>query len=51
MGEMRNSYNFFIGKPESRRPHGGSKRRWEDNIRINIQEIRWSVWIGCIWLR
>jgi hypothetical protein len=38
MGEMRNSYKIFIGKPEGERPFRRHKRRWEDNIRTDLME-------------
>jgi hypothetical protein len=41
MGEMRNTYKIFIGKPERKRPRGRPRRRWEDNIRMNLKEIAW----------
>jgi hypothetical protein len=45
IGEMGNSCNTLVGKPEGKRPHGRFRRRWEDNIRNDVREI------GCIWLR
>jgi hypothetical protein len=47
MGEMRNGYSILVGKPEGKRPLGGSRRRWEDNIRIVLREIGWECvdWI------
>jgi hypothetical protein len=36
---MRNAYNISVGKPEWKRPLGRSRRRWEDNIRMNLREI------------
>jgi hypothetical protein len=42
MGEMRNSYNILVGKPEGKRPFGRPKRRWEDNIGMNFREIGWE---------
>jgi len=41
MGQMRKAYAVFIGKPEGRIPLGRSKRRWEDNIRMDIREMGW----------
>jgi hypothetical protein len=37
-----------VGKPEGRRPLGRPRRRWLDNIRINLVEVGWSEvdWIG-----
>jgi hypothetical protein len=43
MGEMRNSYNILVGKPEGKRPLGRTKRRWEDSIRIDVREIGWNM--------
>jgi hypothetical protein len=40
MGEMRNAYSIFVGKPEGKRPLGIPKHRWEDNIRTDLKEIR-----------
>jgi len=42
MGEMRNLYNL-VGKPEGKRPLGKYRRRWEDNIRMDVREIGWEV--------
>jgi hypothetical protein len=42
MGEMRNTYRIFVGKPEGKRPLGRPWCRWEDNIRTNVEEIVWQ---------
>jgi hypothetical protein len=42
MGEMRNAYNISVGKPEGKTPLGRHRRRWEDNIRIDLREIGWE---------
>jgi len=39
MGEMRNSYNILVGKPEGKRPLGRPRRRWEDNIKMYLRKI------------
>ena len=39
MGEERGVYRFLVGKPEGRRPLGRSRRRWMDNIRVDLQEV------------
>jgi hypothetical protein len=39
MGEMRGAYNILVGKPEGRRPLGRPRCRWEDNIKMNLDEI------------
>jgi hypothetical protein len=38
-GEKRNAYRILVGKPEGKRPLGRSRRRWEDNIIIDLREI------------
>jgi hypothetical protein len=48
MGEKRKAYRFLVGKPEGRRPLGRPRRRWLDNIRMDLVEVEWSDvnWIG-----
>jgi hypothetical protein len=41
--ELRNAYKILVGKPAGKRPLGRRRRRWEDNIRIDLREIRWEV--------
>jgi len=36
MGEMRNAYNILVGRPEGKRPLRKSRRRWEDNIKMDL---------------
>jgi hypothetical protein len=43
MEEIRNAYNTLIGKPEGKRTLRRRRRRWEDNIRMDLREIRWEV--------
>ena len=40
-----------MGKPEGTRPLGRPRRRWEDNIKVDLQEVGWGSWTGLIWLR
>jgi hypothetical protein len=35
--EKRNSYRFLVGKPEGKRPLGSPRRRWEDNIKMDVR--------------
>jgi hypothetical protein len=35
---MRNKYKILVGKPEGRKPLGRPRRRWEDNIRMDLSE-------------
>jgi hypothetical protein len=39
MGEVRSAYNILVGRPEGRRPLGRPRRRWEDNIKMDLREI------------
>jgi hypothetical protein len=42
MGEKRNAYRLLAGKPEGRRPLGRQRRRWVDNIRMDLVEVGWG---------
>ena len=48
MGEEWWVYSIFVGKPEGRRPLGRPRRRWVDNIRMDLQEVGcgYMDWIG-----
>jgi hypothetical protein len=50
MGEEREVYKVLVGKPEGKRPLGRPRRRWEDEIRMDVREIGLGVWIGFDWL-
>jgi hypothetical protein len=50
MGEKRNAYRL-LGKPEGKRPLGIPRRRWVDNIRMDLGEVEWVMWTGLVWLR
>jgi hypothetical protein len=39
MGEGRGEHRVLVGKPEGKRPLGRPRRRWEDNIKMNLQEV------------
>jgi hypothetical protein len=39
MGEVRGAYNILVRRPEGRRPLGRPRRRWEDNIKMDLREI------------
>jgi len=51
MGDSRDIYRVLVEKPEGQRPLGRPMRRWEDNIKMHLQEVPWGEWIGLIWLR
>jgi hypothetical protein len=48
MGEKRNVYRLLVGKPEGKRPLERPRRRWIDNIKMDLLEIELNVmdWIG-----
>jgi hypothetical protein len=47
MGERRGAYRALVGKPEGRRPLGSPRRRWEDNIKVDLREVGWG---GMDWI-
>jgi len=48
MGEERGVYSVLVGKPEGRSPLGRPRRRWVDNVRMDLQEVgcEYMDWIG-----
>jgi hypothetical protein len=45
-GEKRGAYRILMGRPKGRRPLGRPRRRWEDNIKMDLQEVVWVTnWI------
>jgi hypothetical protein len=48
MGEERKVYKVLVGKPEGKRPLGRLRRRWEDEIRMDLREIGLG---GVDWIR
>jgi len=52
MGEERGVYRVLVGNPEGRRPLGRPRRRWVDNIRMDLQEVGCGyMWTGLGWPR
>jgi hypothetical protein len=47
-GEKRNASRLLVRKPEGKRPLGRPRRRWVDNIRMDLREVGWGNgdWIG-----
>jgi hypothetical protein len=50
-GAKRTAYRTLVRKPEGKRPLGRSRRKWDDNIKMDFRGIGWVVWTGLIWLR
>jgi hypothetical protein len=45
-GEERGVYRVLVGKPEGKRPLRRHRRRWEDHVRMDLQEVGCGVWNG-----
>jgi hypothetical protein len=48
MGETMNAYRILVGKPEGKIPLGRPRRRWMDNIKMDLREIGWN---GMDWIK
>jgi len=48
MGERGGAYKILVVIPEARRPLGRSTRRWENNIKMDLQEVGCWAWTGLI---
>jgi hypothetical protein len=51
MGERRGVYRILVEKPEGRRSLGIARRRWQDNIKMDLQEEGCGILTGLSWLR
>jgi hypothetical protein len=51
MWGIRHSYKMFIGKPEEKRPLGRPRRRWEDNVKMDVRKRIYRRWTGLLLLR
>ena len=47
VGDRRDVYRVLVGKPEGRSPLGRPRRRWEDNIKMDLQEVGYG---GLDWM-
>jgi len=50
-GERRGKYRVLVGKPEGKIHLGRPRLIWEDNIKMDLQEVGCGTWTGSIWLR
>jgi len=41
---MAEEHKVLVGKPERKRPFGRPRLRWEDNIKMDLQEVGWVAW-------
>jgi hypothetical protein len=50
MGEGRESIRILVGRPDGRRPLGKPRCRWEDDIKMDLQEVGWDgvAWIDVV---
>jgi len=48
MGKKRGVHRNLVGKPDGKRPFGRPRHRWEDNTKLDLQEVGWRGmnWIG-----
>jgi hypothetical protein len=46
VGKGRGAYRVLVGSPEGKRPLGRPRCRWEDNIKVDVQEVRWWHGLG-----
>jgi hypothetical protein len=51
MQAKRNAFKFLVGKPEGKRPLGRRRRKWKDNIKMDLREKGWGGMSGLIGLR
>jgi len=51
MGQNRGIYRVLVGKPEGKRTLGRPRHRWEENIKMVLQEVDVGSWTGSSWLR
>jgi hypothetical protein len=42
MGEKSGAYRILVGRPEGRRPLGRPRHRWEDDIKMDLEEVGWG---------
>jgi hypothetical protein len=51
IGNKRNAYKILVGKPKEKRPLGGPRCRWVDNMKMDLRKIGWDGmgWEGMVW--
>jgi hypothetical protein len=48
--KRRGTYRVLVGRPEEKRHLGKPRRRWEDNIKMDLQKNMMGLWTGLLWL-
>ena len=48
MGKRRSVYRFLVRKPDGKRPLGRPRCRWEDNIKMGLQELKWRTLVNAV---
>jgi hypothetical protein len=51
LGDRRGAYRVLVGIPDDESWLERPMFRWEDNIKVDVQEVRWEAWTGLICLR
>jgi len=51
VGERRDAYRALVGRPEGKRTLGRPGRRWEGNIKIDLQKVELEDWTALIWFK
>ena len=51
VGGRRGAYRALVGRPERKRRLGRPRTRWEDNIKMDLQEVGFKAWTAVIWRR
>jgi len=51
MGERRGVFKGLVGKPEGKGSLGRPRRRWENNIKVYLQEVGCRTWTGSMWIK
>ena len=51
IGDRKGVYKVLVGKPEEKIPFGRPRRRWENNIKMNLQKVGCGTWTSWNWLR
>jgi hypothetical protein len=51
MEKRRDAYTNLMVRLNGKRPLGRHRHRWEDNIKMDLQDVAWGAWTGLMWLR